>query len=164
MSEFNNDFNLDDVKKVLEAGTVRAKEVIEDPSKIDALLEDIEIKLKEIPTAGDVLSKAPLMIAMIKAYITKEYTEISPKVVISLISALLYLLKKKDIIPDNIPLIGHLDDLAFLAAVLMLNEPELKAFAEWRQAKKEAPVKEAPVQEEPAQEAPVQETPAQEEN
>ena len=134
-----SEFNMDELKKALEEGTEEAKELLEDPSKIDGLLIELEEKLKDVPVAGAVLAKIPLMTAMIKAYITKEYDYVSPKVVISLISAFLYLIKKKDVIPDNIPVLGQIDDIAVLSGVLMLNEKELNDFSAWREAnKKEA--------------------------
>lgn len=130
-----SEFNLDEAKKVLEEGTAKAKEIIDDPSKIDALLQELEEKLKEVPKAGDVLSKVPLMIAMVKAYVTKEYTDISPKVILTMVGSFLYFLKRKDFIPDNIPVLGQLDDIAVFAAALTANEKELSAFREWRDAK-----------------------------
>ena len=64
---------------------------------------------------------------------TREYTEVSPKVVISLVSAFLYLVKKDDLISDAIPIIGMADDVAVVAVVMAINEPELEAFAAWRE-------------------------------
>ena len=72
------------------------------------------------------------MIAMVKSYINGSYKEVSPKVIASLVAAFLYLVKRKDLIPDNIPLVGHVDDLAVLGVALKICEPELKAFAAWR--------------------------------
>ena len=85
-----------------------------------------------MPKAGDALSRIPLMISMVRSYITKEYTEISPKVIVSLVCAIIYLLKGKDVIPDNIPVVGYVDDLAVFAAAFMINEPELQAYTQWR--------------------------------
>ena len=95
----------------------------------------MEEKLKEVPKIGETLSDLPLMIAMIKAWVTKEYTVVSPKVIACLVGAIIYLLKKKDLISDSIPVIGIVDDLAVMALALKLSEPELKAFAEWRDAR-----------------------------
>ena len=61
-----------------------------------------------------------------------RYTVVSPKVIACLVGAILYMLNKKDLIPDYIPIIGIADDLAVMGLALKLSEPELKAFAEWR--------------------------------
>ena len=125
-------FSLDDAKKLVEGGIGEAQELLKNPSKIDGLLEQLEDKLRGIPVGGDLLASVPLMIAMVKSYINGSYKEVSPKVIASLVAAFLYLVKRKDMIPDNIPLVGHVDDLAVLGVALKICEPELKAFAAWR--------------------------------
>jgi len=127
--------NSDQVKELLGRGTAEAEEIIGNPSKVDEILVQLEEKLKEVPKIGETLSDLPLMIAMIKAWVTKEYTVVSPKVIACLVGAIIYLLKKKDLISDSIPVIGIVDDLAVMALALKLSEPELKAFAEWRDAR-----------------------------
>ena len=131
--------SLDKAKEVINSGVSQAQEMMKDTGKIDSLLEDFETKLREVPTIGSTLGDLPLMISMIKGYITKEYDVVSPKVIASLVSAILYTAARKDLIPDNIPVLGQLDDIAVLAVALKVNEPELKAYAEWREAKKEEP-------------------------
>ena len=128
------DFNLDQAQDLLNKGIYEAQEVIKNPSKVDELLVQLEEKLKGVPAIGQTLSDLPLMIAMVKAWIKKEYTVVSPKVIACLVGAILYLLKKKDLIPDYIPVIGIADDLAVMGLALKLSEPELKAFSEWRAA------------------------------
>ena len=110
--------------------------MIQDPSKVDEILVQLEEKLKAVPVIGSTLSDLPLMIAMVKAWIKKEYTVVSPKVIALLVGAILYLIKRKDLISDSIPIVGHADDLAVMGLALKLSENELKAFAEWRAGKR----------------------------
>lgn len=124
--------DLDKAKEALNGFTTQAEEIIKNPQKLEELLQQLEAKLKDVPKAGDALSRIPLMISMVRSYITKEYTEISPKVIVSLVCAIIYLLKGKDVIPDNIPVVGYVDDLAVFAAAFMINEPELQAYTQWR--------------------------------
>ena len=128
------EFNMDQAQELLNKGISEAEDIIRNPSKVDEILIQLEEKLKTVPAIGETLSGLPLMIAMVKAWIKKEYTVVSPKVIACLVGAILYLLKKKDLISDNIPLIGIADDLAVMGLALKLSEPELKAFAEWRAA------------------------------
>ena len=159
-------FDISMAKTALEGGMSEAQELIRDPAKIEGLLVNMEEALKNVPLAGDTLSKVPLTVSLIKSYITKEYTEVSPKVIVSLLSAFIYLLKKKDLIADNIPLLGQVDDIAVLGLALNFVEPELNAYAQWREAKNtpvaEAPAEEAPAEETPAAEVPAEEAPAEE--
>lgn len=125
-------FSMEQAQEVLNKGIEEAESVISSPSKVDEILMQLEEKLKAVPVIGSTLSDLPLMIAMIKAWIKKEYTVVSPKVIACLVGAVIYLIKKKDLISDSIPIIGHADDLAVLGLALKLSEKELKAFAEWR--------------------------------
>ena len=126
------EFNLNQAKGLLDQGIAEAQNLITNPSKVDDLLVQLEEKLKTVPAIGETLSDVPLMIAMVKAWIKKEYTVVSPKVIACLVGAVIYLVKKKDLIPYNIPLIGIADDLAVMGLALKLSEAELRAFAQWR--------------------------------
>jgi uncharacterized membrane protein YkvA (DUF1232 family) len=80
------------------------------------------------------------MISMVKSYITKEYTQVSPKVIATLVAGFIYVVKKKDLISDNIPVIGMTDDLGVLALALKFCEPELMAYKEFRDGRQETAV------------------------
>ena len=126
------EFSMEQARQLLDKGISEAQEVIADPSKVDEILMQLEEKLKQVPAIGNTLADLPLMIAMVKAWITKKYTQVSPKVIACLVGSFIYLINKKDLIPDSIPVVGIADDLAVLGLALKLSEPELKAFAEWR--------------------------------
>ena len=130
------ELSMEKAKALLETGIAEAQELIKEPSKVDELLIQMENKLQEVPAIGETLSDLPLMISMVKGYITKEYTEVSPKVIATMVGAFLYLVKKKDIIPDNIPIIGIADDLGVLGLALKMCEPELAAFKAFRDEKR----------------------------
>ena len=119
-------------KELLDQGMQQAEELIKNPSQTDELLIRLEDKLKEVPVIGETLSDVPLMAGLVKAYITREYTEVSPKVIACLAGAFLYLIRHSDLIPDSLPVIGIADDLAVLGLALKLCEPELKAYSDWR--------------------------------
>ena len=120
-------------KEAIAGFAAQAEELVKNPAILEELLRQLEEKIKEVPVAGDALSRVPLMISMIRSYITKEYTAISPKVIVSLVAAILYLLAGKDIIPDKVPVVGYADDLAVFAAAFLVNEPELSAYSKWRE-------------------------------
>jgi len=125
-------FSLDNAKQVIENGIAEAQEVIKNPSKVNDLLQQLEEKVKQIPAIGTTLADLPLMVSMVKSYITREYTEVSPKVIATVVSAVIYVVKKKDLIPDSIPVIGIVDDVAVITFALKFIEPELKAYSAWR--------------------------------
>ena len=127
--------NTDQIKGVLENGAAQAEQIMNDPSKVDEILMMLEEKLKEVPVIGETLSDLPLMIAMVKGWVTKDYTEVSPKVIALLLGSFIYLVKQKDILDDRIPVIGIADDLAVLGLALKMSENELSAFKSWRDSR-----------------------------
>ncbi len=131
-------FDISRAQEAVENGIAQAQELINDPSKIDDLLAGLEEKLKDVPLAGTMLADIPLMISMVRSYITKEYTQVSLKVIATMVSAFIYIVKKKDLIPDSIAVVGAIDDIAVFAIALKFVEPELKAYAEFRGSKLEA--------------------------
>ena len=124
--------DMNQAKEWLDRTTGEAQELIQNPANVDDLLIQLEDKLKEVPAIGETLSNLPTMIAMVKAWIKKEYTVVSPKVIACLVGAVIYLLKKNDLINDRIPIIGIADDLAVMGLALHLSDPELEAFKAWR--------------------------------
>ena len=123
------------IEELLGQYSEKAKDLLSDEGKVEEVLNAAEAKLKEIPNVGDQIAKLPLMFSMIRSYVTKEYTEVSPKVVASVAGAFLYLIKGKDLIPDKIPVLGIVDDLAVIALALKLNEKEVDAYGAWREEK-----------------------------
>ncbi len=127
--------NMEQVKGLLENSAAQAESILNDPSRVDEVLFQLENKLKEVPAIGETLSDLPLMAAMVKGYVTKEYSRVSPKVIALLLGSFIYLIKKNDLISDKIPVLGIADDLAVLGLALKLSEKELNEFSEWRQDK-----------------------------
>jgi len=124
-----------DYKSILDKATAEAKDFVNNPSRMDALLQQLEEKLRQVPAIGETVSGLPVMIAMVKSWIKKEY-EVSPKVLAIMAGAFLYLIKKKDLIPDSIPVVGIADDVAVLGLALKLVEGDLDAYRQWRDANK----------------------------
>lgn len=61
-----------------------------------------------------------------------HYRELDPKALLAVVAALLYFLSPLDVIPDWLPGVGLLDDLAVLAWVVRHWQAELDAFKRWR--------------------------------
>ncbi len=135
--KMENEFNLDKAKEVLDSGMEQAQELLQDPSQINDLLKTAEEKIREIPHVGEDIANVPAMLSMVKSYITKEYTAVSPKVVAAVVSALVYLLKRKDLIPDTIPLIGKVDDIAVMIVAMKVIEPEINAYKAWKETQQQ---------------------------
>lgn len=120
-----------DYQKILDSNAAEANSYINSPSRMDALLADLEEKMRQIPAIGETVSELPVMVAMVKSWIRREY-EVSPKVLATMVAAFIYLVKKNDLIPDSIPVIGIADDIAVVGLALKFVENDVKAYKAWR--------------------------------
>ncbi|MGX8774810.1 MAG: YkvA family protein [Bacillota bacterium] len=131
--------NTDDLRKqaegILEGSKDKAAAFLEDGGKMDQLLDQVEEKLATVPKAGVYLAEVPRMIALLKDYIQKDYTEVPKKSLIFIVAALLYLVNPKDIIPDKFLGVGLIDDAAVVAACIALTRADLDAYDAWKDAK-----------------------------
>lgn len=129
-------FSAEWAKGVIEGNVQKAQSFLDNPDQLNDLLGQLQEKLDSLPSAAtNAFKNVPVMAQMVKSYVTGEYTVVSPKVVASLVAAFVYFVKKNDIIPDSVPLLGYADDLAVAAVAMVINEPELKAFSEWQAQK-----------------------------
>ncbi|HEY0286103.1 MAG TPA: YkvA family protein [Pseudomonas sp.] len=81
---------------------------------------------------GKLKDDLKLLQALCLAYWRGEYRAISLKAIVSVVAGLMYFLSPLDAIPDWIPGLGMLDDIAVLAWVMKSLDAELNAFRAWR--------------------------------
>lgn len=131
--------NAEELKKmadsILQENKDKAGAFLEDGGKMDQLLADCEAKLETVPQAGTYLAQVPRMIALLKDYIQKDYTEMPKKSLLIIIAALLYLVNPKDLIPDKYLGVGFIDDAAVIASCIALIKADLDAYDAWKDAK-----------------------------
>lgn len=72
--------------------------------------------------------------ALCVAWWRGEYRAISNQALVSVVAALLYFLSPLDALPDWLPGLGFIDDLAVLGWVMRKWSDELTAFRNWRDA------------------------------
>ena len=113
-------------------GFKNAEELLNDTDKLEELFQKLEHKLKVIPGVGNKLAIAASMASMVKSYVKKEYTEVPLGTIIAAVSAIAYVVAPIDLIPDTIPVAGHLDDVGVVAACLKLVESDLTDYIAWR--------------------------------
>lgn len=120
----------------LEKGYKKAEKVLSNEKKLDKVLIRTEKKLNLLPVVGTSLAMIPSMISLVRSYTKKEYTEIPIGTIIAIISALLYFISPVDLIPDVIPVAGHLDDAAVVGACIALVKSDLDEYKKWRENNK----------------------------
>lgn len=120
-------------QKLLNKGKKKAEETINDVDKFERFLQRIEKKLKLVPIAGTTLAIVPTMISLVKSYVQKEYTDIPIGSVIAMVSALIYFVSPIDLIPDNVPVIGYVDDMAVITVCLKMVQSDVDEYLAWRE-------------------------------
>lgn len=114
----------------------KAVEMLKDAEKLEALLVEVEDKIKKVPKVGDKLAYIPQMALMIRSYIIGEYKEVSAVELALIVAALIYFVSPLDIIPDGIISVGFIDDAIVCAIVVYLCDKEITKYMEWRQENK----------------------------
>ncbi len=128
----NEVINVEKAKEILDGGLEKAGEIIKNNEQISKLMDEVQAKVDKVPLLRDAIKDLPVMASMVKSYVKKEYTTVTPKVIATIVSAFIYLVKRKDILPDSIPILGQLDDIAVIALALKFIEPELKEYLNWK--------------------------------
>lgn len=109
------------------------KKVLKNKKSMDELLEKTESKLQDKETKKTlktVWKDLLTIIRLLKAWVKRDYKDISWKSLIIATSSLIYLVCPIDAIPDFLPA-GLLDDLGILTMALKQIYFELEKFREW---------------------------------
>ncbi len=89
-------------------------------------------KVRDSSVLSREIAKVKLLLMLIKDYWEGNYTEIPYRTIIAVVVALLYILNPVDLIPDFLPVIGQMDDLAMLMFVWKLISEDVKDYALWK--------------------------------
>lgn len=136
--EIIDDDNLsgDDLKyaKRINKNKEKAEDYLNNRDKLGEFLDDLEKHLNfENSTKG--LAYIPVMISMLRSYYDGTYKEPPYKVILAVVSVLIYWIAPVDLIPDFIPGIGYVDDAAVVALALKLIKDDLDTYKEWKKNK-----------------------------
>ena len=123
---------------VLNKGLREAEKAVDDKETLGQLLNKVKEKMKSLPMVGTVLSNVPTMFRLVSSYYKGEYTNVSRSNLIFIISALSYLISPIDLIPDLIPVVGLLDDMAVISLCVKQTRPALEEYLRWRKAGNQA--------------------------
>jgi len=82
-----------------------------------------------------VLEDGKLLLALIRDYWTREYRAAPFWVIGAAAFALLYVLAPIDLLPDALPLVGQIDDVAVVSICMALVRQELVKYEAWRKSR-----------------------------
>lgn len=112
----------------------KAKAFLDDDEKMEKLFRDFEDKLKLIPKIGNRASDIAVLLSLIRAYVKKQYTDVSPSTIMLAVAGLIYVVTPVDLIPDYILGPGLLDDAAVIGIVLQAIQMDLNKYKKWQVA------------------------------
>ena len=112
----------------------KAKAYLNDDEKMEKLFRDFEDKLKLIPKIGNRASDIAVLLSLVRAYIKKQYTDVSPSTIMLAVAGLIYVVTPVDLIPDYILGPGLLDDAAVIGIVLQAIQMDLSKYKKWQVA------------------------------
>lgn len=95
-----------------------------------------EIK-KKFSTRGPLsrfMEDARLLLAVVKDYRSGEYRQIPYATIAAIVFTLIYVFNPFDLMPDMLPVIGQLDDVAVMGACLALVEQDLLKYKVWQES------------------------------
>jgi len=114
--------------------TVLAKAalILKDKDKLNSLIQNASDKTSSGGNAiKSVKSDVWTLLRMLKAWIGRDYTDVSWKTLILCTGAIVYFVNPADAIPDVLPLAGFLDDATVMGFVLASIKEDIDKFREW---------------------------------
>jgi len=141
MATFNSPTSGNDVadSKFFKKFLASAESYIQQPTRLKKLLTDAYQKASEKKELGTLAHEAwdtlQSLFRLIKLSISGEYTELPTSTVVAAVAVLIYFLSPIDLIPDFIPVVGLLDDMALVAWFSTSIKHELDKFHTWEAAK-----------------------------
>jgi uncharacterized membrane protein YkvA (DUF1232 family) len=108
-----------------------------DPERLQKLVEDAVGKINTIPR-GPFADTWPYLMAMIRVirdYQRGEYRDMAAPKLLIIIAAIIYFVSPFDVIPDWIPVLGHIDDAFVVSLALKSVRADLDTFMAWETAR-----------------------------
>jgi uncharacterized membrane protein YkvA (DUF1232 family) len=116
---------------------IDAEACVRDSTRLRQLVEDAVGKISIIPRGpfADTWPYLMGMIRLIRDYQRAEYRDISEPNLQIIIAAILYFVSPFDVIPDWVPVLGHIDDAFVVSLALKSVRLDLDTFMAWETAR-----------------------------
>jgi uncharacterized membrane protein YkvA (DUF1232 family) len=117
--------------------TADAEHYAGDRKRLQKLVEDAVGKINTIPRGpfGETWPYLLAMIRMIRDFQRGEYDDLAAPKLLIIIAAIIYFVSPFDVIPDWIPVLGHIDDAFVISLALKSVRGDLDTFMAWETAR-----------------------------
>lgn len=110
----------------------QAERIARQPRRVRQVVRQAYDKMsKHSEEIGRIRSDLPVLLRLVRAWITGAYGRIPLKGIVLVLAAALYFVNPLDLIPDFLPIVGYLDDAAVIGYVLRTLHDEIERFREW---------------------------------
>lgn len=89
--------------------------------------------LSGFPSVQSIFSELILFIEFVESYRANQYRSISPATLFTAAFGIIYLLSPIDLLPDYIPFLGWIDDIAILRVIIEVIRTDLRKFRIWKE-------------------------------
>ena len=107
-----------------------------DIQKVISRSEELQRKFSARGPLARFVEDGKLLMSIVKDYWAGAYRQVPYGVIASSVFTLIYVLNPFDMVPDVLPLIGQLDDVAVMGACLILIEQDLHKYKDWKEGGK----------------------------
>jgi uncharacterized membrane protein YkvA (DUF1232 family) len=116
---------------------IDAEAYAREPERLRQLVTDAIGKISIIPRGpfADTWGYLMAMIRLLRDYHRAEYRDISEANLQIIIAAILYFVSPFDVIPDWVPVLGHIDDAFVVSLALKSVRMDLDTFMAWETAR-----------------------------
>jgi uncharacterized membrane protein YkvA (DUF1232 family) len=117
--------------------TSDAEDYAGDPKRLRKLVEDAVGKINTIPRGpfGETWPYLLAMVRVIRDFQRGEYRDMTAPKLLIIIAAIIYFVSPFDVIPDWIPVLGHIDDAFVVSLALKSVRADLDTFMAWETAR-----------------------------
>ncbi|OUJ71806.1 YkvA family protein [Hymenobacter crusticola] len=113
----------------------RAGKLLGKPFRVAVVLREVAAKLDDKNSNKGAIQQlvdmGRTLVALVSAYITGSYRQIDTSTIIAGLAVLLYFLSPLDLVPDFIPVVGLLDDVALISWFISKFAEEIARFRQW---------------------------------
>ena len=128
------------LKERLEAefakAVISAKSYVENPQRLQSLFEEAARQAASMPKEpfAETWPYFQTMLRLIRAYSEAKYRDVPESTLVVIIAAIIYIVNPLDVIPDELPALGYLDDATVLALAVRRARQALDDFMIWETA------------------------------
>ena len=123
------------INKTFDKALKKAELMFEDQHFVSNVLDSAFAKLGGLTEhLYEVQDQMLGLIRMVRAWVKREYREVSPKAIIAMLAAIIYFVNPLDLISDMIPIIGFLDDITIITYVVTVFNKEIEKFMAWERS------------------------------